>query len=87
MVRMTVAVSNVTHTVLAKGGGSERVSAVTVDLRGDATAEGEGGQGVVVCEEDNSVDHLGQGPAVFLRLQKALQQKIQWKKKIIQSHE
>lgn len=69
---MAVAVGNVTDAVLAEGGGSESVSAVAVDLGHDAAAEGERGEGVVVCEEDDGVDELCKGPAVFLCLQKLL---------------
>jgi len=72
-ISMTVAIGNVAHTVLAKRGGSECVSTIAVDLRCDAAAEGEGGEGVVVCEQDYSVDQLCQGPAVCLRLQKLLE--------------
>lgn len=70
---MTVAVGNVTDAVLAEGGGSESVPAIAVDLGRDAAAKGEGGEGVVVCEEDHGVDQLRKGPAVLLCLQKALE--------------
>lgn len=73
---VAIAVGDVTHAVLAEGGRPERVPAVAVDLRHDAAAEREGGQGVVVCEKDDGVDELGQGPAVLLRLQKLLEKKI-----------
>lgn len=56
VISMTIAVGNVTYAVLAEGGGSESVSAVAVNLRCDAAAEREGGEGVVVCEEDHGVD-------------------------------
>lgn len=56
VISMAVAVGNVADAVLAEGGGSESVSAVTVDLGCDAAAEGERGEGVVVCEEDHGVD-------------------------------
>lgn len=56
VISMTVAISNVTHTILAKRWGSERVSTVAVDLRRDAAAKCERGEGVVVCEEDHRVD-------------------------------
>lgn len=69
---MTVAVGYVAHAVLAEGGGSEGVPAVAVDLGHDATAEGEGGERVVVREQDHGVDQLRQGPAVLLGLQEAL---------------
>lgn len=72
VIGMAVAISNVTDAVLAEGGGSESVPTVAVDLRRDATAEGERGEGVVVCEENDSVDELCEGPAVFLCLQKLL---------------
>lgn len=75
VISMAVAVGNVTDTVLAEGGGSESVSAVAVDLGHDAAAEGERGEGVVVCEEDDGVDELCKGPAVFLCLQKLLEGK------------
>lgn len=73
MISMAVAIGNVTDAVLAEGGGSESVTAVAVDLGRDAAAEGERGEGVVVCEEDHGVDQLCEGPAVFLCLQKALE--------------
>lgn len=73
VISVTVAVGNVADAVLAEGGGSESVSTVAVDLRRDAAAEGERGEGVVVCEEDHGVDELCEGPAVFLCLQKALE--------------
>ena len=73
VISVTVAVGNVTDAVLAEGGWSERVSAFAVDLGRDAAAKGEGGEGVVVCEEDHGVDELCEGPAVLLRLQKALE--------------
>lgn len=53
---MTVAISDVTNTVVTQGGGSEGVSAVTLNLRHDAAAKCEGGEGVVVCEEDHGMD-------------------------------
>lgn len=56
VVSMTVAIGDVADAELADGGGSESVSAVTVDLGRDAAAEGERGEGVVVCEEDHGVD-------------------------------
>ena len=55
VISMTVAIRNVTHTVLAEGGGSEGVPTVTVNLGRDAAAERERGEGVVVCEEDHGV--------------------------------
>lgn len=73
VISMTVAIGNVTDAVLAEGGGSESVSAVAVDLGCDAAAEGERGEGVVVCEEDYGMDELCKGPAVFLCLKKALE--------------
>lgn len=75
VISMTIAIGNVTDAVLAEGGGSERVSAVAVNLGRDAAAEGERGEGVVVCEEDHGVDQLCEGPAVLLCLQKALEKK------------
>lgn len=75
MIAVTVSIGYVAHAVLAKGGGSERVSAVTVDLWHDTTAEGERGEGVVVGEQDYSVDELCQGPAVLLSLKEALKLK------------
>lgn len=36
------------------------MSTVAVDLRHDTTAEGERGEGVVVCEEDDPMDELRQ---------------------------
>lgn len=69
---VAVAVGDVADAVLAEGGRPERVSAVAVELRRDAAAEREGGEGVVVCEEDDGVDELGQGPAVRFRLQELL---------------
>lgn len=72
VISMAVAIGNVTDAVLAEGGGSESVSTVAVDLGHDAAAEGEWGEGVVVCEEDDGVDELCEGPAVFLCLQKLL---------------
>lgn len=48
------------------------MSTVAVDLGRDAAAEREGGEGVVVCEEDDGVDQLRQGPAVLLGFQEAL---------------
>lgn len=69
---MPVAVGDVADAVLAERGGPERVAAVAVDLGHDAAAEGEGGEGVVVCEEDHGVDELRQGPAVLLSLHKLL---------------
>ncbi len=73
VISVTVAVGYVADAVLAEGGGPESVSAVAVDLGRDAAAEGERGEGVVVCEEDHGVDQLGEGPAVFLGLQEALE--------------
>lgn len=70
---MPVAVGDVAGAVLAERGGPECVSAVAVDLGHDAAAEGEGGEGVVVCEEDHGVDELCQGPAVLLSLHKLLE--------------
>lgn len=58
VISVTIAIGNVTDAVLAERGGSESVSAVAVDLRRDATAEGERGEGVVVCEEHHRVDEL-----------------------------
>lgn len=75
MVSMAIAVGNVADAVLAEGRGPERVSAVALELRRDAAAESERGEGVVVCEEDDGVDELCQGPAVFLCLQKSLKRK------------
>lgn len=72
VISVAVAIGDVTDRVLAEGGRSERVPAVAVDLRHDAAAEREGGEGVVVCEEDDGVDELCQGPAVLLSLQKLL---------------
>lgn len=72
---MVIAIGYVAHAVLAKGRGSECVPAIAVDLRCDAAAEGERGEGVVVCEQDHGVDQLCQGPAVFLCLQKALRRR------------
>lgn len=69
---MVVAIGNVADTVLADRRGSECVSTITVDLRHDATAECERSKGVVVCEKDDSVDELCEGPAVLLCLQKLL---------------
>lgn len=56
VIQMTVAISDVTNTVVTQGGGSEGVSAVTLNLRHDAAAKCEGGEGVVVCEEDHGMD-------------------------------
>ena len=70
---MTVAIGNVTDAVMAERGGSERVSAIAVDLGRDAATKGERGEGVVVCEEDHGVDELCERPAVLLGLQKALE--------------
>lgn len=75
VISVAVAIGDVTDAVLAEGGGSERVAAVAVDLGHDAAAEREGGEGVVVCEEDDGVDELRQRPAVLLRLQKVLKKK------------
>lgn len=75
MISMAIAVGNVADAVLAEGGGSERVPAIALELRRDAAAESERGEGVVVCEEDDDVDELCKGPAVFLRLQKSLKRK------------
>lgn len=72
VISVAVAIGDVTGAVLAEGGRSERVPAVAVDLRHDAAAEREGGEGVVVCEKDDGVDELCQGPAVLLSLQKLL---------------
>ena len=72
---MAIAIGDVTDAVLAEGGRSEGVAAVAVHLRHDAAAEGEGGEGVVVCEKDDGVDELCQGPAVLLGLQKLLKKK------------
>lgn len=72
VVGVAVAVGDVADAVMAEGGRPERVSAVTLELRRDAAAEREGGEGVVVCEEDDDVDELGQGPAVRFRLQELL---------------
>lgn len=60
VISVTVAVGDVTDAVLAEGGRSESVSAIAVDLGHDAAAEGEGCEGVVVCEEDHSVNELRQ---------------------------
>lgn len=76
MIGVAVAVGYVAHTVLANGGRSERVSAVAVDLWHDAAAKREGGEGVVVGEQDDAVDELCQGPAVLLGLQEALKATI-----------
>lgn len=73
VIGVPVAIGDVTDAVLAEGGGSERVSTIAVDLRTDTAAEGEGGQGVVVCDEDHGVDQLCQGPAVLLCLKKVLE--------------
>lgn len=73
VISMPVAIGDVTDAVLAEGGGSECVSAVAVDLRRDAAPESERGEGVVVCEEDHGVDQLGEGPAVLLCFQEALE--------------
>lgn len=72
VVSVPVAVGNVADAVLAEGGRPEGVAAVAVQLRRYAAAECEGGEGVVVCEEDDGVDELGEGPAVRLRLQELL---------------
>lgn len=72
---MAISVGDVADAVLAEGGGSESVPAVAVDLGHDAAAEGEGGEGVVVCEEHHGVDELRQRPAVLLRLQELLGKK------------
>lgn len=69
---MAVAISNVADTVLADRRGSECVSTITMDLRHDAAAECERSKGVVVCEKDDSVDELCEGPAVLLCLQMLL---------------
>lgn len=68
LIGVAVPVCDVAHAVLAERGRSERVATVAVDLRRDAAAEGEGGEGVVVCEQNHGVDQLRQGPAVLLRL-------------------
>lgn len=75
VISVAVSIGDVTDAVLAEGGGSERVSPVAVDLRRDAAAERERGEGVVVCEEDHGVDELCEGPAVLLCFQKALETK------------
>lgn len=72
VISVAIAIGDVTGAVLAEGGRSECVPAVAVDLRHDAAAEREGGEGVVVCEKDDGVDELRQGPAVLLSLQKLL---------------
>lgn len=72
VVAVPIAIGDVADTVLAEGDSSEGVPTITVDLRGDATAEGKGCQGVVVCEEHHSMDQLSQGPAVFFSLQQVL---------------
>lgn len=69
---MPVAVGDVADAVLAEGGRSEGVAAVAVQLRRDAAAERKGSEGVVVCEEDDGVDELSEGPAVRFRLQELL---------------
>lgn len=56
VISVTVAISNVTHAVLAEGGGPKRVSSFAVDLRRDAATKREGSEGVVVREEDHGVD-------------------------------
>lgn len=75
VIGMAVAVRDVADAVLAEGGRPERVPAVAVDLGHDAAAEREGGERVVVCEEDDGMDELCQGPAVLLGLQKLLGKK------------
>lgn len=72
VVGVAVAIGDVADAVMAEGGRPERVSAIALELRRDAAAEREGGEGVVVCEEDDDVDELGQGPAVRFRLQELL---------------
>lgn len=72
VISMAVAISNVTDAVLAEGGGSESMPTVAVNIGRDAAAEGERGEGVVVRQENDSVDELREGPAALLCLQKLL---------------
>lgn len=72
VIGVAVAIGDVADAVLTEGGRPEGVPAVAVDLGHDAAAEREGGERVVVCEEDDGVDELCQGPAVLLGLQKLL---------------
>lgn len=80
VVGVAVSVGDVADAVLAEGGRSEGVPAIAVDLGHDAATEGEGGEGVVVCEEHHGMDELRQRPAVLLRLQELLGKKKSKKK-------
>lgn len=67
-----VTICNITHAVVTDGRGPEGVTPFTVDLWADSTAKREGSKGVVMCEENNCMDELCQGPAVLFGLQKLL---------------
>ena len=69
LLQSTVTVGNVAHTVAAEGRRPESVSSIGVDVRGDPTAKGKGGQRVVMCKQYYGMDQLSQGPAMLLRLQ------------------
>lgn len=72
VIHPVVAICDITQAVVADRRWPEGVTAFAVDLWADSAAKREGSKGVVVCQQNDSVDQLCQGPAVLFCLQKLL---------------
>lgn len=72
IIHPVVTICDIADAIVTDGRGPEGVTPFAVDLWTDPTTKGEGSKGMVVCEENNRVDQLCQGPAVLFSLQKLL---------------
>lgn len=72
IIHPVITICDIADAIVTDGRGPEGVTPFTVNLRADPTTKGEGSKGMVVCEENDCVDQLCQGPAVLFSPQKLL---------------